>query len=334
MVTLSTVLQRVASLEQHRGLRLVGEDFKTRNPAQGREWNQIGRMLHQAAAVELIEKVIDDALESKGEGKKLLKEMGGVYRRFGAARITPEQVGKVEKIIEQRRLREGILSGEQVHFSLLSTDLKFVSDCIREDFAAARCANQMDGQFKTDGPREEIVIEADGVRRNLSDEARVKFHDNADRRLAYIVEALKQHVRDEGDDDATNDRRFIFLTTFLCQRTIGAAYVPTTGLLGGDVVCQNTAGREGGTTFLINKVRDGDGQYHFKLDCVDTKEDIAFFTDPHGRRKDIKLERGSSNFSLNIHIEVSSEDLGKGNADGVMVGPVEILAQLTEDRGS
>src|SRR5262245_2557778 len=211
--TFSQICNRITSLPPTRGLRLVKGELATRN-GSGLELHQLGRLFNQSKAVKQIEKSIDQEL-GLGEGKKLLKAMGGVYRSIGGARITPEQVIAVETRINER-LKERIQSGEQVRFSLLPTDLKFVSDCIREDFAAAREASRMDPQFETDGTRQEIVIEADGVRRHLSHEASATF-DNEAERLAYIVEALKEHVRDERDDDATNDRRFIFLTTFLSQ---------------------------------------------------------------------------------------------------------------------
>ena len=329
MVSLSKVLHQVESLERGRGLRLVGQDLKTRDRVQGREWFQLGRIWSQSEAVRLVEQTIDQALGRPGEGKKLLKEMGGVYRGFGA-RITPEQVIAVEARIKQR-LQEKIGLGEQVHFSLLPTDLKFVSDCIRQDFAAARNANQMDPGFKTDGAREEIVIETEGVRRNLSDEASANFDNEADR-LAYIVEALKHYVKDEGDDDAINERRFIFLTTFLSQRTILSAYAPTVGVLGGDVGPDKGDEPSGSISyFVINKISGDDGQKRFQLDCGCIKEELAGRVE--GAEKKV-LVKESSNLYLNIHIEISSEDLGKGNAEGVTVGPVDVSVQLTPDRRS
>jgi hypothetical protein len=326
--TFSQICNQVRSLPQTRGLRLVKGELATRN-GSGLELHRLGRLLNQSKAVKQIEKSIDQEL-GLGEGKKLLKAMGGVYQLFGA-RITPEQVIAVETRINER-LKERIQSGEQVRFSLLPTDLKYVSDCIREDFAAAREASQMDPGFETDGTRQEIVIEADGVKRNLSHEASAKF-DNEEERLAYIVEALKQHVRDERDDDATNDRRFIFLTTFLSQRLIGPAYVPTIRLLGGDVGGDNkkTAELDRGTSFKIYKVRGDNGQNLIKLDCGCTKENLEWI-DVGGIAR--KLVKESSNLYLNIRIEVSSEDLGKGHAEGVMVGPVEVSVQLTRDRSS
>ena len=54
-----------AGLDANRGLRLVGNKLKTRDRTQGREWNPIGRLLHQTAAVELVERAISICLGSK-----------------------------------------------------------------------------------------------------------------------------------------------------------------------------------------------------------------------------------------------------------------------------
>ncbi len=325
--TFSQICNQIRSLPQTRGLRLVKGDLAVRESTRP-EFHRLGRLVVQGKAVKQIEKSIDQELGT-GEGKKLLKEMGGVYRPFGA-RITPEQVIEVETRIKQKK----VLSGEPVHFFLPPTDVQEVSDNLRRDIADARDAQEIDPQFTTDDARDEIVIETDGGnRRNLTDEAYKTFKNKGDR-FGYVLKELKNHVMDARDDGQVNERRLYLLTTILNQRTIGTTYVRALGLLGGMTVgTKDVELNRNCTAYVINKVRDDDGRYHLKLDCMDISADLVSFDKADGGDI-INLVKESSNLWTNTHIEVSSEDLGKGNAEGVMVGPVEVSVQLTRDRSS
>jgi hypothetical protein len=326
--TFSQICNQIRSLPPTRGLRLVKGDLSVRESTRP-EPHQLGRLADQGKAVRQIEKSIDAELGT-GEGKKLLKEMGGVYHRFGA-RITPEQVIAIEARIKQKK----VLSGEPVHFFLPPTDVQAVSDTLRRDIADARDAQKIDPQFTIDDARDEIVIETDGgTRRNLTHEAYEKFKNKVDR-LDYVLKELKNHVMDARDDDAVNERRLYLLTTILNQRTILTSYCPALGLLGGKTAGMKDATElnRNCTAYVINKVRDDEGRHHLKLDCINITEDVALFVKDDGGDT-VNLVTGSSNLSMNTHIEVSSEDLGKGNAEGIMVGPVEVSVQLTPVRRS
>jgi hypothetical protein len=325
--TFSHICNQIRSLPPTRGLRLVKGELEVRESKRP-EFHRLGRLFDQSKAVRQIEKSIDREL-GPGSGKKLLEETGGVYRRIGA-RITPEQVIEVETRIKQKK----VLSGEPVHFFLPPTDVQAVSDNIRHDIAAARDAQKIDPQFTIDDARDEIVIETDGGnRRNLTHEAYEKFKNKVDR-FGYVLEELKNHVMDARDDDQVNERRLYLLTTILNQRTIGTTYVPALGLLGGKTVgTKDVEHNRNCTAYVINKVRDDDGRHHLELDCMDTSADLVSFDKADGGDT-INLVKESSNLWMNTRIEVSSEDLGKGNADGFMVGPIEMVAQLTPDRRS
>jgi hypothetical protein len=209
MVSLSKVRQGImsAGLDANRGLRLVGNKLKTRDRTQGREWNPIGRLLHQTAAVELVERAIDDALGRNGEGRKLLKEMGGVYRMIGA-RITREQVEKVrvetarrrraqfpekegteaprirdqarigrwvvlpkdEPDVEDARLRALAFSGQAVTLLLAEEDDEAARREVLDDFKYAMQAQtgRVDPEFEKDGHRLEIrLMDEEGEIRNV-----------------------------------------------------------------------------------------------------------------------------------------------------------------------
>src|SRR5262245_22819070 len=86
------------------GSHLRGKELTTRE-VKGREFNQIGRRLAEAKAVKMIERAIDQSLGT-GQGRKLLKEIGkdtgGIYGKFGANRITKEQVQRAENALALR----------------------------------------------------------------------------------------------------------------------------------------------------------------------------------------------------------------------------------------
>jgi hypothetical protein len=323
MVSLSKVLDRVASLEQGRGLRLVGQDLKTRDRAKGREWFQIGRIWSQSAAVELIEKAIDDALGA-GEGRKLLKAMGAEYRWYGA-RVTKELAKNVVKQAQKiEALRSKLFAGEPVRFVQRPERMEDARATIHDAFVRPLQTNAVDPDLVLELPRVTITLILGGATRNITEEARAKYSSEKER-FDYIVREIEDAVKDPRDNAEVNLRRFHLMTTFINQRTVAHARAWANETLGGEAA--HGTGGGGQTSVVINR-DDGEetGEIRFNLNIISKKDPARYFM----KNDEIypnELASGSY-YYLQQSLEVSSKALGEGDRSGVIVQPAQFIAKF------
>ena len=360
MVSLSKVREGIMSdgLDANRGLRLVGNKLKTRDRTQGREWNPIGRLLHQTAAVELVERAIDDALGRPGEGRKLLKEMGGVYRMIGA-RITPEQVEKVrvetarrrraqfpdkegteaprirdqarigrwvvlpkdEPDAEDARLRALAFSGQAVTLLLAAEDDKAARREVLNDLKYAMQAQTgVDPEFEKDGHRLEIrLMDEEGEIRNVyADLKRAKLEDGHANR--FVITALAEFLTELGEPEDIGFKRAFYLSTLVNQRTIGSVHIRFFMTLGEPVRHQTN------NAWNIQKFRDEAGRLHYGMRFGSLKTAVETFNTNDLEPK--QMDKESSFYFEEQDFEISADDLARGNSDGLIVHPAELTLKM------
>jgi hypothetical protein len=322
-MTLSNVLNRISGLEQNRGIRFIGENLQTRDRSRGLEWNQIGRLLHETDAVRLVEASIDSEL-GPGQGRKLLKEMGGVYRWYGGARITPEQARKA-------LLQAEALSGQPIKFSLSPRETHDVRDAIRKNFKTPRQLEpqRLDSAFEVDSPRLGIVLAENGhVVCDIREEMHKVGLDKAsdEKKLQFVIEKLKGFIKEDGDETETISKRLLYTSTLLNQNSIlSSAFPKVIRYTGGTPV---PVPRESRTIIILNKTRDENGLAHFDVHIQHVKKKLQLL-DRDGGQDVIELAKDSSFFLLNQQLEISSDDLANGNGDGLIIHPPEVIVQMT-----
>jgi hypothetical protein len=324
------------AIEEGRGLRLnkgrildlegnakIGDRLYTRDKSKGREWNVIGRILDQRGAVKLVEKSLDDRLGA-GEGKKLLKAMGGVYRTFGA-RITAEQV-------ETARIRAEALSGEAIKFGLPPEKETAVRETIVNDFASAKPMQPggLDPVFEgADANRIEFVFSENGVvSRDVYKEMVDQHFNDVQDAKNFVRQAILELTREEGDDEETNLRRALHFTAIPNQRTIGTSFSKVFEQMGGTPVANSDTST---VLAIIDKTRDKEGRAHFKINLVTVKQQLTHFIVPEEvLPRDLVKE--DSFFTLDQKFEIGSADLARGNGKGLTVHPAKAILKMVVDK--
>ena len=363
MVTLSKVLDVIRSgdLQQDRGLRFVGGNLKTRDGALGREWFQIGRIRAQNKAVRLIEQAIDDSL-GKGQGRQLLKEMGGIYRRFGA-RITPEQVGKVGAELARRRkaqfpekegteaptireqarigrwvelpkkepdeeddrLRKLAFSGRAVTLLLAPEDDDAARRIVRDDFKYAMQTQTglVDPEFHKDGHRLEIrLMDDEREIRNVYADLMEAKIEKEAEANRFVREALVEFLTEPGESEDVAFKRLFYLSILVNQRTIGTVHTRFCMTLGDSVKHQANS------VWNIQKFRDEAGhmRYGIRFGVLKTAVEAFSTNDFQLKQTDAK----SSFYFEEQDFEISADDLARGNSDGLIIHPAELTLKLNE----
>jgi hypothetical protein len=321
------------AIEEGRGLRLnkgrilnfkgktkIRDRLYTRDKSKGRDWNILARIADESAAVELIEKSLDDRLRVPGAGRKLLKEMGGIYRWYGA-RITPEQV-------EQAKA----LCGEAIKFGLPPEKEAAVRETIVNDFASAKPTQPggLDPVFEgADANRFEFVFSENGVvSRDVYKEMIDKNFDHDDDKKSFVRQAILEFTREDDDNDEVNFKRAVHLSAIPNQRTIGTSFSKVCEQMGGIPKANSDTST---VLAIIDKTRDKEGRAHFKINLVTVKQQLTHFSVPE-EELPRDLVKEDSFFTLDQKFEIGSADLARGNGKGLTVHPAKAILKTVVDK--